>query len=447
MQLGIDVLLDQPDFTVAVIGSGGAKEDVPGYFLDSFTIQALGGSVTATNVPVIVFDVADPGNTANIVPGIVGTNLLSGRNVVIDPVPALGGGGASPSLYISDPVTVQRNWTSTAASGAWTTAGNWNGAAPTVLSVVDLRNVASGNQEVMLAGNVEAWEVNVSGDAIRDEMMLRVSNGATLTTFAGINVETFGTIRLEDGTLDTQYVEILGGTLEGQGHIHTGSGPIDGQVENRNGLVSPGLPGQANVGTLSISGRFANGHDGIVWMHIGFAPSGPASDQIIVDGTVNLDGTLDLGLLANGASIAPQLGQSFSLITGETIVGEFSSVLLPALAADKMWQLTYSETAVVLNVTIPGDFNGDGMVAGEDLDVWKADNGTLYNGSHLLAWQRNLGMSIVPPLTSIPEPATSILALALAASLRLAGVVRGRQPRRAEGACGAYAPRLRMCAR
>jgi hypothetical protein len=423
LQLGIDVQLDEPDFTVAVIGSGGAKGDVPGYFLDTFTIQAIGGSVTATNVPVIVLDVADPSNSANIVPGIVGTNLLAGRNVVIDPVPSLGAGG-SPSLYISDPVTVQRSWTSTATSGAWTTAGNWNGAAPTILSIVDLRNIVPfGNQEVTLPTTAEAWEVNVSGDAIRDEMMLRVQDGAKLTTFAGINIEQFGTVRLENATLDAQYVEILGGTLEGIGHIHTGSGPIDGQVENRNGRVSPGLPGNSNIGTLNIAGRFANGHDGIVWMQLGFTSSGVTTDRIAVDGAVNLDGTLDVGMLANGAPIAPQLGQSFSLITGEAIAGEFSSVLLPSLAADKMWQLTYGETSLDLKVTIPGDFDGDWTVDAADLAVWQEDYATSsYLGADLLAWQRNLGMSITPLAAAIPEPAAATLA-----GVALAGIVLRRR--------------------
>ena len=37
--------------------------------------------ITLTNVPIIVLDVPDPSNSANIVPGIVGTNLLAGRNI------------------------------------------------------------------------------------------------------------------------------------------------------------------------------------------------------------------------------------------------------------------------------------------------------------------------------------------------------------------------------
>ena len=63
----------------------------------------------------------ESGSPSNIVPGIVGTNLLAGRNLVIDPNPALGGGGA-PRLYISDPVDDQRNWTTT-PSGTWQRPG------------------------------------------------------------------------------------------------------------------------------------------------------------------------------------------------------------------------------------------------------------------------------------------------------------------------------------
>ena len=44
VQLGFDPVLDEPDFTVAVVGSGGTIFDVPGFFVDQFTIHAVGGS-------------------------------------------------------------------------------------------------------------------------------------------------------------------------------------------------------------------------------------------------------------------------------------------------------------------------------------------------------------------------------------------------------------------
>ena len=81
---------------MAVVGSGGTNLEVPGFFVESFTIQAIGGNITLTNVPVVVLDVTNPADPGNVVDGIVGTNLLAGRNVVIDPKPSLGGGGVGP---------------------------------------------------------------------------------------------------------------------------------------------------------------------------------------------------------------------------------------------------------------------------------------------------------------------------------------------------------------
>ena len=83
-------------------------EDVPGFFVDQFTIPAVGGTITLTNVPIVVLDVPNPAQSRqHRATAFIGTNLLAGRNVVIDPNPATGGGGVGPSLYISDPVTTQ----------------------------------------------------------------------------------------------------------------------------------------------------------------------------------------------------------------------------------------------------------------------------------------------------------------------------------------------------
>ena len=136
-RLGFDVVLDEPEFTVAVVGSGGARLEVPGFFVDEFTVEAVGGNLTATNVPVIVLNVTNPADPGNLVSGIVGTNVLSGRNLVIDPDPSLGGGNLAPQLYIGDPVTTEANWSSTTSTswqfGAWST-----GTVPGVLTVANV---------------------------------------------------------------------------------------------------------------------------------------------------------------------------------------------------------------------------------------------------------------------------------------------------------------------
>lgn len=416
LQLGIDVVLDTPDFTVAVIGSGGTKADVPGFYLDTFTIQATGGSIVATNVPVIVLDVADPANSANIVPGIVGTNLLAGRNLVIDPVPSLGSGSA-PSLYISDPVTTQANWASTAPSGDWAMGSNWSGSStPGSLGIANVRNVAAaGNQEANLSVQTTIWEANVSGVAGK-ELKLRIASGGKLTTFAGINIEEHGAIQLEGGSLDAQYVEILGGTLAGNGSIMTGSGPIDGQVENRNGVVAPSLGGGIAFGTLSMTGRFANGREGS--LNIDLA-SLTQYDRLLIDGVATLDGTLNVSLIDNGGGIyAPALGSELWIIEADSVGGEFSTINLPTLSAGKMWYVGYEETGVMLKVTLPGDFDGDGNVDDDDLAVWKSGYGSTYGGDDFLWWQRYFGQSI-GAIVAVPEPAAGVLAAFSLAAIAL----------------------------
>jgi hypothetical protein len=265
----------------------------------------------------------------------------------------------------------------------------------------------AGGQETIVTANAAAWEVNVSGAANR-EMDLRIKSGATLTTFAGINVEEFGSIQLADGNLDAQYVEILGGSLSGNGVVATGSGPIAGQVENRGGVVSPGV----GVGTLSIGGRFANSGDGAVVFEVGGLSAGIQYDRLIVEGVATLGGVLNIDFVDLGAGMfMPGLGNEFSIITAAEIGGEFSTLNLPSLPGDRMWHVGYGDASVVLKVTLPGDFDGNFSVDGADLDVWRAGFGEHYFGADLLAWQRNLGASL-PPTSAVPEPSGWMLAIA-----------------------------------
>ncbi|WP_428307470.1 aspartyl protease family protein [Lacipirellula sp.] len=424
LQLGIDIQTDTPDFTLEIVGSGGGSGAVPGFFIDQFTVLATGGSVTLSNVPVLVFDVTNPASPGNIVPGIVGTNVFAGRDIIIDPNPSLGGGGSSAGVYISDAVTSDKNWSSTAASASWAAGGSWNGgAAPTTLGIANVRNVGSGNQEAVLSASTTVYEMNVSGVAAR-AMTVRVQSGAKLTTFTGINVEKFGAVQLDGGALDAQYVEIMGGTLSGSGSIATGSGPIDGQVENRGGVVAPG--NGSTTGTISIRGRFANAHDGAVNIDVGGTTAGTQYDRLLVNGTVALDGVLNVSLVNLGGGIfTPALGSFFSIIEGTTIGGTFSTLNMPTLPSGRMWVVDYEETAVKLKVTLPGDFDGDWNVDADDLALWKTGYGTTYNGNDLLQWQRYFGQSIAGAIAAVPEPTTGGLMLVAAAGLAAARRRRG----------------------
>jgi hypothetical protein len=413
LQLGIDVQLQEPDFTIEIIGSGGGSGAVPGYFIDSFTVLATGGNVTATNVPVLVLDVTNPANPGNIVPGIVGTNVFAGRDIIIDPNPSLGGGGESAGVYISDPVTRLTNWISSDASASWFGAGRWS--APSSvgqLDIANLRHVAGGDQTVILNDNDSIWELNVSGAGPTQGMTLRVLSTGPLTTFTGINIEAFGAIQLECGKLDAQYVEILGGTLRGAGTIKTGSGPIAGQVENRGGLVAPGSAASGiGTGILNIAGRFANSSTGVIEVELNGSVAGAGYDRIAIDGSAALDGTLRV----LGPTFGP--GIDYVVLTAtEGVGGRFDVVELPAYShPEYIWLVDYDETSVSVKITLPGDFDGDFHVDGDDLTLWTEGYGTFYTGADFLTWQRNLGRHVMIA-APIPEPATlALLPPALAA--------------------------------
>jgi hypothetical protein len=388
-----------PDFTVAVVGSGGTAFDVPGFFLNNLTIPAETSThgpanITLQNVPVVILDVKNPGDPDNIVPGIVGMNVFVGRNIAYDPL-----NGAGASLYISDPVTSDLNWSSTAASETFGAGSNWSGGtAPTTLGIANVRHVAGGNQTAVVGANATVWELNVSGTA-NQTMSFQVQSGVTLTTFSGINIEAGGEVNLQNGTLDAQFVEMFAGKLTGVGTIATGSGPIPGQVENRGGTVSPGNDG---AGQLTVLGRFANGPAGSLNIEVGGIANNQF-DKVVVTGGATLDGTLAVSLI-NGFN--PAAGNTFTfLATTEEVGGVFKNFVAP----DGMnMRVNYLASSVQLQVGNPGDFNFDNKVDASDYVVWR-NNG--WGPLNYAAWRSNFGTVYSGSGAAVPEPAAAALVL------------------------------------
>jgi hypothetical protein len=418
LEMGFDVTLDTPEFTISIVGSGGVKSNVPGFFVDQLTIPALGGSVVAANVPVIVLDVTNVANPGNVVDGIIGTNIFQGRDIIIDPNPSLGGGGATAGVYISNPVTSNVNWSTTAASGAWTTGANWNPATtPGALGIANLRHVSGGNQTAVLSATTQVFEANISGAAGGSTMTLRIDSGAKLTTFSGLNIESRGVVSLVGGTIDAQYVEVLDSArLEGNGTIRTGSGEIAGQVENTKGTVAAGL-GAGGTGTLTIAGRYSNGAAGTLAIDLAGTTAGTTYDQLAVDGNAGLGGTLSVSL-ANG--FVPAVGNSFTLIdTTEGLGGAFTAYNLPSLAAGS-WFDTSTDDNFVLRVVGAGDFNNDLKVDASDYTTWRdGRESNFYTAADYNVWRNNFGQvySAVAAVSAVPEPASSVLVIGAVAMM------------------------------
>ena len=369
VRLGFDPVLDEPEFTVPVLGSGGTLAAVPGFFVDELTVATVGGTFTATNVPVIAFDVTDVSSPGNIVPGIVGTNVFAGRNLVIDPNPSIGGGGHGPSLYISEPVTTDSVWAGAEPTGTWQAPGSWStNSEPNELTRVSLQSQPSLDQQAIVLGESLAWDVTVSGtDSSR--MTIRLDEGSTLTTFSAVNLHNEGGIELAGGQLDAHFVEALGGFVTGEGLITVGNGPIDGQVEIRSGRLAPGN----DVGTLNIDGKYAQGSDAT--LEIELAGTNPGMfDQLLVDGTAAFEGSLEVALVD---PFRPEVGDSFSIVIAtEEVGGTFDHLILPD---GYQWDVAMTQHNVILSVlgaALLGDLSGDGAVDALDAAILFSKFGT-----------------------------------------------------------------------
>lgn len=421
-RLGFDPILDTPDFYLEVEGSGGVSSGVPGIFLDELNIDTVGGSFTLYNVPVAVLDVTNPNDPGNVIDGIIGMHLFNGRDLVIDANPSIGQGGTGPSLYISDPVTTAKTWTSSAASDTWGAGSNWNGAtAPSTMSDVTVAHVAGGNQSAVVAADSTVFRLTVSGTASA-EMKVQVSNGVTLTTFGETLIEQGGRVELNGGSLDTQFINIDGGTLAGSGEVFAGVGPVKNPVRNLSGRIEPGAP----IGELAIDGDLSNQSAGTIAFDLGGTTAITQYDRLSVGRTAFLAGTLEVSL-AN--SFSPAIGNAFTILTAaDGIVGEFEHLQLPG---GFTWSVTYNVNDVVLAVTglgLSGDYNGNGTVDAADYSLWRDSLGAV--GSGLAAdgngdgkvdaddyaiWKNHFGQSLNPgsgSAAAVPEPAGILLFVA-----------------------------------
>ncbi|MGI9428426.1 MAG: M60 family metallopeptidase [Bythopirellula sp.] len=62
---------------------------------------------------------------------------------------------------------------------------------------------------------------------------------------------------------------------------------------------------------------------------------------------------------------------------------------------------------IIGNGFLPGDFNTDGFVTGDDLNVWNTGYGDDFDGSHFLAWQQNTGAA--PAVIAASVATTSVV--------------------------------------
>jgi len=177
---------------------------------------------------------------------------------------------------------------------------------------------------------------------------------------------------------------------------------------------------------------------GILQLELGGLIAGEEFDQLVIHQDVSIDGELSVTLI-DGLELAA--GRSFLVATiGGTRSGEFAGLpdgaTVGAFTGFDLF-IDYGagdgndialHTAVV---TLPGDYNNDGVVDAVDYAVWRdnlsAPAGTLPNDTvggiiglpQYETWVANFGATQPAPLTGVPEPSTlTILSLSACCLLR-----------------------------
>jgi hypothetical protein len=141
--------------------------------------------------------------------------------------------------------------------------------------------------------------------------LVAIDTGASVTTPQ--YVQRGGTTQLEGGTLaSTKLAEILAGDL-------TGTGTVVGNLSS-SGIVSPGDPTIA--GLITIQGDYAQTTSGALDVGLGGTVPAQTFDQLAVTGAATLSGTLNVTRIGG---FAPNLGQSFAILTFASSTGDFAT--------------------------------------------------------------------------------------------------------------------------
>lgn len=268
---------------------------------------------------------------------------------------------------------------------------------------------------------------------------IQVQNNRFLTFEAGSSTTLNGNLQLVNNNINVE----AGATFSGAGAV---------VIPDGSHLVVDNL---ANVGVLlDMQGAFRPGNfEGIGRVDLlDYQQAGTgelfvelrgtalnAFDRLVASGDVVLDGYLNIDIdeISPGVPFVPTLGQTFNIITGNTVTGTFDYADVSGMPAGLAFHLNYLPNAVQLQVVnkpiFSADFDDDGDVDPTDLAIWKgaydlnqlgdADGDNDSDGADFLLWQQQFGSvpavaAAQPAAGAVPEPSGALLMLLALIGLR-----------------------------
>lgn len=276
-------------------------------------------------------------------------------------------------------------------------------------------NTASGNATLRAAAGSHQVQVVAN---LAKTLDLEVAAGSTLSFNNAFNLNGQAVNKTGGGRVNVNnLLHSGGGTVNVVEGVLGGNGAVGGNVNNQSGgTVAPG----ASIGILDVAGNYAQSSGATLAIELAGATTG-SFDVLNVTGTATLAGVLNIALIDR---FSPTNGQMFEVLTAANVVN--SGLMLAGASAG--FSLQFSPTAVMLSysgATLPGDFDNNGLVDGNDLLVWQRDP----NVGSLSDWKTNFGLTTLQPTaTAIPEP-SSLVALLVAGGCVL-GVARNPRGKR-----------------
>ena len=170
---------------------------------------------------------------------------------------------------------------------------------------------------------------NLSGDLTNASAGLIISAGRTSTFFGDVANE--GEIHTSLNSFSVFY-----GSLTGSSYTGPGTVLIEGDLRPGD---SPGL--------VDFGGDLLLGAGATLKIELG-GPDPTDYDRLSVDGTLALDGTLDVVLID---SFTPDWGDTFDIFDFDTYTGQFADISLPGLSNGLVWDTSALYTRGTLMVT------------------------------------------------------------------------------------------------
>ena len=215
-------------------------------------------------------------------------------------------------------------------------------------------DVQAGDHEFQVRTNLQA------------DTFLTVAMGHSLAFNHRLNLNGHTLTKTGDGTLaiNNDLSTGSGGTLNCEGGNCSGSGTVNGALVNGS-TVSPGN----SPGVLTVDGDYTQGSTATLAIELtgSGGVAGTDYDRLLVWGSANLDGTLDLQV---DAGYTPTIGDSMpGIVTSANTAGTFATVNNVVFDGRRGVAVTYTETSVDAQVALRGNTD----VASGDVDVDTGD--------------------------------------------------------------------------